>query len=454
MSIDWLLTRMANWQNDVAFARDEERVTYGELLALVDHWRAQFRQHDIRPGQVVAIRSDYTPKACALLLALVDHGCICVPLTQSVQTQHQEFLAIAEVQVVFTMDDHNDWNIEKRDAHPTNPLLLDLATQHAAGLILFSSGSTGKSKAALHRFDALLEKFNVPRQRINTLTFLLFDHIGGINTLFYTLSNGGTVVSVARRDPHTVCQAIMRHRVEALPTSPTFLKLLLICNAHEHYDMSSLTLITYGTEMMPSSTLAELHRVFPHVRLQQTYGLSELGILRSKSKDSESLWVKVGGEGFDTKIVDGILWIKARSAMLGYLNAPSPFDAEGWMNTGDMVEVNGEYVRFMGRKSEMINVGGEKVFPAEVENVIMQLENIKDVVVKGKANPVVGNIVIAEVALFEPEDPDALQRRIRAVCRKQLPAFKVPSVVQVVDHELHSARFKKMRNDSATETRL
>ncbi|HRI63331.1 MAG TPA: fatty acid--CoA ligase family protein, partial [Polyangium sp.] len=387
MTIQWLFERMAGWRDDLAFVRDEERVTYGELLALVDDWRAQFRQYDLQPGQIVAIVSDYTPRACALLLALVDYGAICVPLTSSVHTQHQEFFDIAEVQVIFVNDGQGGWRIKKRDIGPTNALLLELTTHIAAGLVLFSSGSTGKSKAALHDFDALLEKFKTQRQRISTLTFLLFDHIGGINTLFYTLSNGGTVVSVARRDPHTVCQAIARHRVEALPTSPTFLKLLLISKAYEHYDLSALTLITYGTEMMPSSTLEELHRVFPRVRLQQTYGLSELGILRSKSRNSDSLWVKVGGEGFETKIVDGILWIKARSAMLGYLNAPSPFNAEGWMNTGDMVEVDGEYVRFLGRKSEMINVGGEKVFPAEVENVIMRLENIKDVVVKGKPNP-------------------------------------------------------------------
>jgi acyl-coenzyme A synthetase/AMP-(fatty) acid ligase len=85
-----------------------------------------------------------------------------------------------------------------------------------------------------------------------------------------------------------------------------------------------------------------------------------------------------------------------------------------------------------------------------VENVILQLDNIKDVVVKGKTNAVVGNVVIAEVSLFEPEDPEALQRRVRVFCRQQLPPFKVPSVVQIATHELHGARFKKMRNDPIT----
>ena len=111
---------------------------------------------------------------------------------------------------------------------------------------------------------------------------------------------------------------------------------------------------------MPESTLKRIHEIFPQVQLLQTYGLSELGILRSKSKDSTSLWVKVGGHGFETKVVDGILWIRAQSAMMGYLNAANPFDEEGWMNTEDEVEVDGDYIRILGRRTDIINVGGQK----------------------------------------------------------------------------------------------
>src|SRR4030095_13708529 len=123
-------------------------------------------------------------------------------------------------------------------------------------------------------------------------------------------------------------------------------------------------------EPMTDSTLARLRQVFPTVELKQTYGLSELGIMRTKSRGSDSPFMQVGGEGYETRIVDGILWIRADSAMLGYLNAPSPFDANGWFNTGDEVEVCGEYLRVLGRRCEMINVGGEKVFPAEGEGIL------------------------------------------------------------------------------------
>ncbi len=106
--------------------------------------------------------------------------------------------------------------------------------------------------------------------------------------------------------------------------------------------------------------------------------------------------MRVGGEGYETKIVDGRLWIRAKSAMLGYLNAPSPFDADGFFDTGDLVEVDGEWLRILGRKSEIINVGGNKVFPMEVENALLELDNVEDVAVRGEPNPLTGQVVVAD----------------------------------------------------------
>src|SRR5207247_5553917 len=178
---------------------------------------------------------------------------------------------------------------------------------------------------------------------------------------------------------------------------PTFLNLVLISEAYQRDHLSSLRLITYGTEPMPESTLKLLHSLLPRVELQQTYGLSEIGILRSKSRASDALWMRIGGEGFQTRVVDGLLEVKARSAMLGYLNAPSPFSEDGWFRTGDAVETDGDYFRILGRKSELINVGGAKVYPQEVEAVILELAEVAEATVWGAPNPITGNIVCARV---------------------------------------------------------
>lgn len=445
MSVQWLLARMGQWAERPAIVWGDRPHSYGDLLRRVSVWQDELSRHDVGPGQVVSLEGDYSPNAVSLLLALIDRGAIVVPLTKSVEAHREEFLQIAEVQVVISLDAGDGWRLERRPLQVSNPLTRGLIDGGHPGLVLFSSGSTGKSKAALHNFTPLLEKFQLPRHARVTLTFLLLDHIGGVNTLFYTLANGGTAVAVPARDPELVCQAIAAHKVQTLPTSPTFLNLLLISEAYDRHDLSSLELITYGTEVMPESTLRRLHELFPQVQLLQTYGLSELGILRSKSKDSGSLWVKVGGEGFETKIVDDILWVRARSAMLGYLNAPSPFDAEGWMNTQDVVEQDGEYIRILGRRSEIINVGGQKVYPAEVESVVLQMPNVRDAAVVGEPNPITGNIVTVRLTLFEPEELTPLKRRVRAFCAERLAPYKVPVKITVTDQDQHSARFKKMR---------
>lgn len=448
--LTWLFDRFAAEPSQDFMFWCNQPFTYEWLLSRVEYWRTSLDAAEIVPGSVVALEGDYSPEVVALLLALIERGTIIVPLTSSVAAHKEEFKQIAEAQVIISFDASESGAISRREVEVTNELTRSLIAQGDPGLVLFSSGSTGKSKAALHNFMPLLEKFKARRHSMVTLTFLLLDHIGGINTLLYVLSNSGTVVTIQDRDPDHVCEAIERHRVEVLPTSPTFLNLLLISEAYKRHDLSSLKRVTYGTEPMPERTLQRINELLPSVELLQTYGLSEIGIMRSKSRSSDSLWVKVGGEDFETQIKDGILWIRARSAMLGYLNAPSPFDAEGWFNTGDAVEVDGDYIKILGRKSEMINVGGSKVYPAEIESVLLQMPNVRDVAVVGEPNPITGQIVAARFNLFEPEDAAQFRKRMRTFCRDHLAEYKIPAKIQIVESEQYSQRFKKMRSKLAS----
>jgi acyl-coenzyme A synthetase/AMP-(fatty) acid ligase len=277
------------------------------------------------------------------------------------------------------------------------------------------------------------------------LIFLQLDHIGGVNSLLYSLANNGTIIVSDDRTPANVCRAIQSFKADLLPTSPTFLNLLMLSKAYEEFDLSSLKLITYGTEPMQESTLKRLTKILPDAVLQQTYGLSEVGILRSKSRSSDSLWLKVGGEEFTTKIVNGTLWIKSDSAMLGYLNAPDPFDADGFLDTGDRVEQDGDWVRILGRESEIINVGGYKVFPAEVESTLLEMENVEDVVVFGQDHPLTGKTVVAKFKLKTPETRRELKARMLAFCKNKLQTYKVPGKIVLTDETTYNERFKRMR---------
>jgi acyl-coenzyme A synthetase/AMP-(fatty) acid ligase len=253
------------------------------------------------------------------------------------------------------------------------------------------------------------------------------------------------VIPTAERSVEAVCSLVERHGIELLPTTPTFLNMLLIAGAHRRYDLSSLRLITFGTEPMPPATLDAVREAFSGVELKQTYGLTELGVLPTRAWAPGSLWLQVGGEGFETRIERGTLRIRAESAMLGYLNAPSPFDADGWFDTGDVVEERDGFVRILGRGCEIINVGGEKVAPVEVEDVLLRLDNVCDAAVYGLPNPITGQLVNARVRLERPEDPALAERRLRDQCRRLLAPHKVPAVVELVDGPLHGNRFKRVR---------
>ena len=443
--LDWLYEIFEDHRDAPCIVSRNQSFTYHELLEGVSEWRKRFLEMNISPGSIVALQGDFGPQMVAALIALIDHSAVVVPLSPSAAPQQDELMAIAEVQVAIRPAADGSHEVQRFARTPENGLSRKLIASERPGLVLFSSGSTGKCKAALHDLIPLLEKFKTRRRAMRVLTFLMIDHLGGINTLFYILSNAGTAIIIADRDPDSVCAAIEKQRAELLPTSPTFLNLLLMSEAYARYDLSSLSLITYGTEMMPESTLKKLHDLFPQIRIQQTYGLSEIGVLRSKSRDSSSLWVKVGGEDFDVKVKDGTLWIKARSAMVGYLNAPSPFDEAGWMDTGDLVEQDGDYVRFLGRQSEIINVGGRKVYPAEVESALLQVQNIKDATVRGERNAITGNIVVARINLIEPEERTSVHRRIREFCRSRLERYKVPVRIEIVEGNQFSGRYKKCR---------
>src|SRR5438045_6512771 len=448
MFIDFLFDVFRqNAESEAVIWRDQS-FAYGKLLNRTNQWRSYLRKNRIAAGTVTAVEADFSPNAIALMLALIETGCIAVPLTSSVAAKKAEFMAIAGVEALLELDARDEARLTRFERPPAHEILQRLRERRHPGLILFSSGSTGQSKAAVHDIVGMLGKFKVRRHPRRAITFLLYDHIGGFNTMLYQLSNAGCIVTVQDRDPDTVLRAIERHKVELLPTSPTFINLVLLSEAYRRYDLSSLKIVTYGTEPMPESTLRRFHQVLPHVQLQQTYGLSEIGILRSKSRSSDSLWVKLGGEGFQTRVVNDILQVKAESAMLGYLNAPSPFTNDGWFNTGDKVEVDGEYFRILGRTSDIINVGGQKVYPAEVESVLQEMPEVAEVAVYGEKNAIVGEIVCALIRLRQGRNARAFERDLRQFCRQRLQQFQIPVRIRLVAGALHSQRFKKNRQEN------
>jgi acyl-CoA synthetase (AMP-forming)/AMP-acid ligase II len=445
--VEWLIERFRSAPDEVAFIHEGRSVSYGSVVSTVAEFEARLRAAGVEAGDTVALVGDYSPEAFCMLLALARRSCVVIPLTAGSVVEEPVALGVSGCEWYVRLDAGGAVDsIEHRGLAVANPLLTEFRSRRSPGLVLFSSGSTGRPKGMLHDLSRVAEKFRSPRAAVVAIPFLMMDHFGGINTLLSITAGLGTVVTVADRSVDAVCAAIARHSVELLPATPSFLTLLMASNAHREHDLSSLTRITYGTEVMPQTTLDRVRAAFPGVLLQQTYGLSEVGVLRSQSREDGSLWVRIGGDGFRTRVVDGILWIKSDFAMVGYLNAPSAFDEDGWFDTQDQVEVDGEWFRILGRVTDLINVGGQKVYPAEVEAVVLDVDNVQDVAVHGERHALLGQIVVATCVLERPEPAESVKKRVRRACSGQLANYKVPVKVVISDGPLHTARHKKIRH--------
>lgn len=163
------------------------------------------------------------------------------------------------------------------------------------------------------------------------------------------LFNQGTLIVPASRRPEVVAQAIETQRVQALTTSPTFLNLLIYSGALDRFDLSSLQVVNYGTEPMPERVLERLSAALPATRFSQAYGLTETGIVPTRSEASTSNWMRIGDASCDIRVVDGLLEVRGATTMLGYLNAESPFTADGYLKTGDAVVQKGDLYRIVAR---------------------------------------------------------------------------------------------------------
>lgn len=440
MNIDDLLINT----NKTAIIWKNQEYSYSYIYDRFFYWQNKLKPLDI--GNVIGLEGDFSPETIALLFVLIEQNKIIVPLDYKNTSKNNIKKEIAVINTLITIDNDDNVKIVKLNNNSTKIILyLKLIELNKPGLVLFTSGSSGSPKAALHDFEKLLTKFKIKRIPLSTINFLLFDHWGGLNTLFHVLSNQGTVIFLDKRTPEYVCSLIEKYKVELLPTSPTFLKMLLVSRVYNNFSLKSLKIISYGSEPMPESLLIQLNEIFPTIKLQQTYGLIELGVMRSKSESNDSLWVKLGGEGFNTRVVDNILHIKSDSVMLGYLNAPSPFSNDGWFITGDLVELKGDLYKIIGRQSEIINVGGEKVFPQEVENIIMQIDEIEDVLVFSEKNTLVGNIVCAKIKYNGNLSNAEMKKNIKLYCKNKLENFKIPVKIIFVDNSFESNRFKKYR---------
>jgi acyl-CoA synthetase (AMP-forming)/AMP-acid ligase II len=446
---------MSAWLSVIEDRGDEPAVLEGDSVlsyrGLAESIRAtadRFAGQGIGPQSVVVLNADFSIAGISALFALIHLRSIIVPMVNVTSSSFEAARSECGAELLCRVAP--ELTVERLEGErPAPALYAELRKRNASGLVLLSSGSTGKPKAILHDLDRLVEAKagRSAKRRLSIILFLLFDHIGGINTLLNSLFSGGKAIVVPERTPEAVCRLIERHRANVLPASPTFLNLILIGGFHQQLDLSSLRLITYGTEPMPEELLRRVREAFPRVRLLQTFGTSETGIATTASELSSSTFFKIEGGDVSYRIVDGELQLKSSTQFLGYLNhQDDAITEDGWFRTGDLVEEkeNG-FIRIRGRSKEMINVGGEKVLPVEVESLLLESPKIADCVVYGERNAITGQMVCADVVVREEMTRSDLRKHIYELLGGRVDRFKIPSKINIVDEVARSDRFKKRR---------
>ena len=430
---------------------DSGATTWSEFGIAVQNARAKCEEIGVQPGDVVLTPGEASLESLAWLLGAAATGAVVAPLRRERETEIESWKN--DIKIGWRV---RDGQISKIDEGLTSAsavhLLGILRARNHPGLILATGGTTGKAKLVLHDLDTLLA--GVPTKTAGrawrTLPLMRFDHIGGLDIAWRALANGQILVAPpSELTPEAVAAKVAKHRVEVMPATPSFLNLLLMSEAQRTQDLASLRVVPYGAEPMPAGLLLRLRAALPQVDFVQRFGTSETGALPVRDAGA-GLVLDTGKTAFEWKIVEGELWVRSPSRGIGYLSGGdnSRFTDTGWFRTGDIAEQTPDgAVKVLGRREELINVGGEKVLPSGVEGVLLTHPLIADCRVWPLPNAVLGQVVAAEI-VWRGGQHDAVnvKRMVHEFAVTLLPKCHLPTVVRLVEAIETTRNLKKDRS--------
>lgn len=304
--------------------------------------------------------------------------------------------------------------------------------------VLATSGTTGIPKLIEHTTASLTRscKLNVGKGS-GYIWGLIYDpfRFAGLQVVLQSLLSGSELVLCNQLYDISVQAKFLREKgVNSLSATPSYWRKLLmsgVLNSHEFRQ------ITLGGESVDQPILNALQLACPSARIVHIFASTEAGVGFSVSDRLAGFpeeYLKTGVSGNELCIGDaGTLLIKPSNHISTGLSGEIFANNDGFLDTGDLVEVKGNRVRFLGRESGAINVGGNKVIPEEVESIIREVEGVGEVLVKPKNSGVIGQLVSAEVqVVFDGADEQALKRNIQAHCLKHLEKYKVPALIRFV----------------------
>lgn len=291
---------------------------------------------------------------------------------------------------------------------------------------LYTSGTTGRPKRVSHSFQTITRNVRTDVSHASDVWGFAYNptHMAGLQVFFQALFNCNSVIRLFGLSKEAIFSQIDHYGITHISATPTFYRLLLPCEG----TFSQVKRITSGGEKFDSKTLKQLQKCFPQAKLTNVYASTEAGTLFASKGDEFTVKPELSHL---VRVSNHELWI--HQSLLG--DSESFVLTDGWYNTGDLVEIvtlSPLTIRFISRKSEMINVGGYKVNPSEVEDVIRQIPNVQDVRVYAKDNRILGKVICCEIVAQSGEP--IKETFVRHYLQTRLQEYKIPRLYRFVDH--------------------
>lgn len=302
-------------------------------------------------------------------------------------------------------------------------------------ITMFTSGTTGVPKRVSHDLNTITRFLKVSNRNKQIIWGFAYNptHMAGIQVFLQALLNGNSIIRLFGLDNKSVYNEIKNNRITHISATPTFYRLLLPCSE----SFPSVERITSGGEKFNEKTFKQLNEIFPNAKITNVYASTEAGTLFASQTDIFSVRPEY----------ESLIHIENNELLIhSSLMGSTETNIDEWYNTGDVIEIiSNEPLKFriVNRKSEMINVGGYKVNPHEVEQAIIALTGIKNVRVYSKSNSVLGNIICCEVVANNNEITES---HIRTFLQSKIQEFKIPRIIRFVEN-LSTTRTGKLKRN-------
>lgn len=314
--------------------------------------------------------------------------------------------------------------------------VIDALQKSQSKITIFTSGTTGQPKKVVHSISTLTRSVRLGEKYKGQIWAYAYNptHMAGLQVFFQAFENQNTLVNVFNESREYVLHQIEEKKITHISATPTFYRLLL--PYENSYD--SVIRVTLGGEKSDQHLYDSIKLFFPNAKINNVYASTEAGTLFAAKGDAfiipETIKDKI-------KVEDNELLI--HHSLLG--SSDSFHFTDGFYHSGDLIEWVDEtkgLFRFKSRKNELINVGGYKVNPMEVETIIRNMDGVRQAIVYGKANSVLGNVLCADVVLDHGVEIKELD--IKKELSLQLQDFKIPRRIKFVE-DIPLTRTGKMK---------